>query len=183
MRRVSGRCIRSRETRSGPRAIADVSAKDQSAKVRYMSVSTMKMPTFGFQVAALVAALEDRNPQVRLAAGTNLAMIGMRDERTVPALCRAALKADYATREGVGTHIDLLIMDRASDKLLPEETARRCQAAVREFQTVLETPEAAARKQVMNALGRLIVSYQTSRKPALLAPASRRAGRARAARG
>jgi HEAT repeat protein len=163
------------------RAIADVAAKDASADVRYKAVGIMKMPKFPFQVPALVAALEDPNPRVRLIAGTNLAYIGMTDDRTVPALCRAAQSADDVTREGIGINFDLLILERATDKTPPEQMARRFQTAVRELQTVVESPKAAARDHAMNVLARIILYYQSTGKPFLL-DAARSAVRAVLAR-
>jgi HEAT repeat protein len=153
------------------RAIADVAAKDPSPAVRYKAVGIMKTPIFGFQVPALVAALEDPNPQVRLTAGTNLAWIGMTDDRTVPALCRAALAADDVTREGIGLNFDLLVLERGTDKTPPEQMARRFQRAARELQTVLESRKAAARDHVMNVLARIILFYESTYKPILLEPA------------
>ncbi len=66
------------------RAIADVAAKDPSPQVRYTAIGVMKTPIFAFQFPALVAALDDPSPRVRLLAGSNLAWIGMTDDRVVP---------------------------------------------------------------------------------------------------
>jgi HEAT repeat protein len=153
------------------RAIADVSAKDPSSQVRNKAIATMEKPTFAFQIPALIVALDDSSPRVRLTAGTNLASVGMTDDRTVPALCRAVLKADDASREVIGLNFDLLILERANDKTPDEQVARRYQSAVREFQTVLETPGAAAREQIANVLSRLIAIYQKSGRRALFEPA------------
>ena len=81
----------------------------------------MKNLAFALQVPALIVALEDSSPQVRLTAGANLASIGLSDDRIVPALCRAALKADDATREGIGNNIDLLNVLRPDDKTPDEQ--------------------------------------------------------------
>jgi len=153
------------------RAIADLAAKDPSPEVRYTAVGMMKKPRFEFQVPALVAALEDPSARVRLAAGSNLAWIGMTDDRTVPALCRAALTADSTTREGVGINIDVLILERPNDKTPDDQVTRRYLTAANEFRKVLENRDAAAREQVINVLGRLIASYQKSGKSALREPA------------
>ena len=96
------------------RVIVDTAAKDPSVQVRTKAVNVL-IPKFDFAVLALVAALDDPNPQVRLAAGNKLAWIGLSDERTVPALCHAALKADDVTREGIGMIFSQLILDRAND--------------------------------------------------------------------
>jgi HEAT repeat protein len=153
------------------RALAEAAAKDAGPQVRAKAVSMMKRPAFDFQFDALIAALEDPTPQVRLTAGANLASIGLTDDRTVPALCRAALHADYATREGIGLNIEQLALQGPDDKTPDDRMARRYQAAVLEFQSVLETRGAAAREQILNVLARLIVRYQESGKPALMEPA------------
>ena len=114
---------------------------------------------------------DDPNPEVQLAAGTKLAWIGLADDRTVPALCHAALTAQMATREGVGMNIDVLVVDRHDDKTSPEQETRRFQAAVGEFRKVLETPDAAAREVVVTVLGKLIGTYEKTRKASLLEPA------------
>ena len=101
---------------------------------------TLLVPKFDFGVPSLIAALDDPNPEVQLTAGTKLAWIGLADDRTVPALCHAALTAQGATREGVGMNIDVLVVDRHDDKTSPEQETRRFQAAVGEFRKVLETP-------------------------------------------
>ena len=98
----------------------------------------------------------------------------MSDDRIVPALCRAALNADDATREGIGSNIDLLILERPNDKTPDEQLERRYQSAVREFQTVLETRDAAAREPIVSVLCRIIATYQKSGKLA-----SARAGSSR----
>ena len=153
------------------RAIADVAAKDPSPDIRYRAVSYIRKPIFAFQVPALVAALDDPSPRVRLIAGNNLAAIGLSDDRVAPALCHAALTGDDATREGIGTSLDLLVLDRPADKTPDKLLTQRLETAVREFQTVLETRNAVAREHVINVLGKLIALYQSSGKPALLEPA------------
>jgi HEAT repeat protein len=153
------------------RAIADASAKDPSPQIRNKAVDGMKKPTFAFQIPALIVALEDSSPQVRLTAGANLASIGVSDDRIVPALCRSALEADDATREGIGSNIDLLVLLRPDDKTPDEQLERRYQSAVREFQKVLETRKAAVREPIASVLCRIIAIYQKTGKAALLEPA------------
>jgi HEAT repeat protein len=153
------------------RSIADVAANDPSPAVRNKAVAIIKTPIYDFQVPTLISALDDPSPQVRLAAGSNLAWIGMTDERIVPALCRAALKADSATREGVGNNIDVLILERPADKTPAEQVTRRYMTAANALGNVLETRDAAAREQVINVLGRLIASFQKSGKSDMLEPA------------
>jgi len=153
------------------RAIADLAAKDPSPQVRYTAVGLMKTPIFAFQIPALVAALDDSSPRVRLLAGSNLAWIGMTDDRVVPALCHAALEADDMTREGIGMNFDLLVLDRATDKTPVEQLARRFQTAVHELRKVVETRQAGAREHAINVLGRLIANYEKTGKPTLLEPA------------
>ena len=104
-------------------------------------------------------------------AGSNLAWIGLIDDRIVPALCKAALKADKVTREGIGSNINLLILDRVSDTKPPEQVTPMYQSAVHALREVLETPGAAAREQVLSVLGRLIAVYIKTNRPALLEPA------------
>jgi HEAT repeat protein len=153
------------------RAIADVATKDPSPRVRHRAVGFMTKPVFGFQVPALIAALDDPDTQVRLTAGTSLASIGLADDRVVPALCHAALNADELTREGIGMNFDRLVLDKASDKVPDAELTRRYRKAIQELRSVLETRKAAAREQMINVLGTVILRYQLSGKAALLEPA------------
>ncbi len=153
------------------RAVAGVAAKDSSPEIRFTAVGSIKKPMFEFQVPALIAALDDPSPRVRLVAGTNLARIGMTDDRTAAALSHAALTAVDATREGIGMNLDLLVLDIPTDRIPDEVYMRRLQFAVREFQTVLETRKAGAREHVINVLGNLIALYQSSGRPVLLEPA------------
>jgi HEAT repeat protein len=153
------------------RAIADVAVNDPSSRVRCRAVAFMGKAESRFQVPALIAALDDPHPQVRLTAGTSLASIGLTDDRTVPALCRAALHADQLTREGIGMNFDRLVLDRPKEKVTDEELARRYNKLVKELRTALETRDAAAREQMLNVLGTLILKYQVTGKPALLEPA------------
>ncbi len=152
------------------RVTADAAAKDPSGAVRKKAVNLL-VPKFDFVVPTLVAALDDPEPQVRLAAGDKLAWIGMSDDRTVPALCHAALKADDVTREGIGIVFSQLILDRSDDQTPRDLLDRRFQTAVRELRKVVETRDAAARVDVVDVLGRIIASYEKSRKPGLLEPA------------
>jgi HEAT repeat protein len=152
-------------------ALAEALSKDRSPAVRCTAAAAMKGSSFAFAVPALIAALDDSSPQVRLAAGACLASIGLSDDRTVPALCRAALKADEMTREGIGFNIGLLILELRSDKTPDAQVARRFQSAVNELRTVLETRGAAAREQAIDVLGRVIASYQKSGRSALCEPA------------
>ena len=152
-------------------ALAEALSKDQSPAVRCTAAAAIKGSSFGFALPALIAALDDSSPRVRLAAGACLASIGLADERTVPALCHAALNADEMTREGIGFNIGLLIFNRSNDKTSDAQVATRFQSAVDALRTVLETPGAAAREQVIDVLGRVIASYQKSGQPALCEPA------------
>jgi HEAT repeat protein len=152
------------------RVTADVAAKDPSLQVRVKAVNLLRPPADP-AMSTLVAALDDPNPQVRLAAGTKLAWVGLSDDRTVPAICHAALKADDVTREGIAIYINQLILDRPNDPTPADQVTRRYLTAVREFRKVLETREAAARTEVVTVLGRLIASYEKSHKPSLLEPA------------
>ena len=112
------------------RAIAAAASGDASARVRRRAVDLIQQPTFAFQVPALIAALEDSDPQVRLSAGTNLASIGLSDDRVVPALCNAALKSDDVTREGMAMSFGQLNFARTNEKTAPDEAARRFQLAI-----------------------------------------------------
>lgn len=111
------------------RAIADAAAKDPSFEVRKKAVNLL-MPKFDFVVPTFVAALDDPNPQVRLTAGNKLAGLGLNDDRTVPALCQAARKADEATREGIGTNIEQLHLDASQGHPPAEAVSRRFETAV-----------------------------------------------------
>ena len=155
------------------RAKADILARDPSPMLRLKAVGGLKKPTFDFVIPALVAAMDDSDPQVRLSAASNLAWIGLSDDRPVPALCQAAINADDRTREGISMVMDTLSLD-ATRTHTPDDrdqSRRRFQTAVKELRTVLETRTAAAREQVVNVLGRIIASYQNSAQPALLEPA------------
>ncbi len=152
------------------RATATAAASDSSFEVRKQAVNLL-MPKFDFVIPAFVAALDDPEPQVRLAAGTKLAWIGLSDDRTVPALCHAALKADDVTREGFALIFSQLVIDRPDDQTPRELLERRYHAAVRELRKVAETRGAAARFDVVVTLGRIVGSYEKSGKPGLLEPA------------
>jgi HEAT repeat protein len=160
-----------RDQEKAARAIADAALKDPSPAVRSKAVAIIKTPIFDFQMPTLISALEDPIPQIRLAAAGNLAWIGMTDDRTVPALCQAALKADDMTREGIGINIDLLILDRPNDHTPAEVMTKRYLTAANELRKVVETRDAAARDQVINVLGRIIATFQKSGKAPLLEPA------------
>ncbi len=153
------------------RYLTEVMATDSSPAVRNNAALLSRNPKFGFEIPAMIAALEDESVEVRLTAVAGLCWIGMADDRTVPAVCKAARKADVATREGIGINVEMLTLFGANDKTADEQFTRRYQAAVREFRTVLETRGAGARENVINLLGRLMASYQKSGRPALLEPA------------
>lgn len=152
------------------RAIADAAARDPSFQVRTKAVN-MLMPKFDFVIPTLVAAMDDPIPQVRLAAGDKLAWIGLTDDRTVPALCHAALKADDVTKEGIGLVFSQLALGRSEDPTPRDQLERRFQTAVRELRKVAETRDAAARFEIVAVLGRLIADYEKSGKPGLFKPA------------
>jgi HEAT repeat protein len=158
------------------RAKAEILAKDPSPILRLKAVGAMKKPTFDFVIPSLVAALDDTDPQVRLCAAANLAWIGMNDDRPVPALCKAALKADEKTREGIGMVIDTLALDTSRSKSSEDQLAGRFATAVKELRTVLESRTAAAREQAINVLARVIATYQKSGNQALLEPAKSAVG-------
>ena len=150
------------------RYFTELLATDPSPTVRNSAALLARNSAFGFEIPAVIAALDDQSNQVRLTAAVGLAVIGLSDDRTVPALCRAIRKADDAMREAIGSNLDMLILYRTSDKTPDEQLTRRFQAAVREFRTVLETREARAREHVINVLGRVIAIYQKTGKAAFL---------------
>jgi HEAT repeat protein len=157
------------------RTIAASATEDPSFEVRKTAVNLL-MPNFEFVVPALAAALDDPNPQVRLAAGNKLAWVGVTDDRVVPALCRAAIKADAVTREGIGMIFSQLALDRpeGSRSRTPptrEQLERRYLSAVRELRHVLETRDAAARLEIIAVLGRIIADYEKTGKPPMFKPA------------
>ena len=110
------------------RALVDVLAKDPSPIVRSQTLSLMTRRSFTFEINALVAALDDASPEVRLNAGSHLARIGLSDARVVPALCRAARKADDLTREGVGDES----REAGAGCRGERESGRRTQASLQE---------------------------------------------------
>jgi HEAT repeat protein len=153
------------------RAIAYAVSHDESTQVRKRAVDLIKEPKFDFQIPALIAALDDPVAQVRLAAATSLASVGLTDDRVAPALCHASLSADADTTEGVGMILDLVVLDKrirdtADDILLP-----RMRTAVAEFRKVLESPNAAARVNVVGVLCRVTAYYQLTGRAAALEPA------------
>ncbi len=133
-----------------------------------MNILDAKYP---FVVPALLAALDDAQPQVRMAAGSRLALIGLTDDRTVPALCRLALKADDLNRETVGVIFGQLTLVRPSGPTSADQLGRRFETAVQELRSVVERREAGGRAAVVAVLGRIVGSYEKSGEPALLAPA------------
>ena len=99
---------------------------------------------------------------------TNLASIGLADDRVVPALCNAALKSDDVTREGIETNFGQLNFARTNDKTAPDEMARRFQLAIGEIDAVLKTRKAVAREPMIDVLGRIIGRYQVTHDRVLL---------------
>jgi HEAT repeat protein len=152
------------------RAIAGVLAKDPSPIVRIHALALMTRRTFGFELEALIAALDDASPEVSLTAGEHLARIGLGDPRVIPALCHAALKADDMTREGVGINLERVALDTAQKDLRDDQLSQRYLDAVRQLGSVLANKEAAGRHQIMSVLTRIIASYQKSGQRALLEP-------------
>jgi HEAT repeat protein len=152
------------------RAVAVVLAKDPSPIVRTHALALMPRRTFDFELEALIAALNDASPEVRLTAGEHLARIGLGDPRVIPALCQAALKADDLTREGVGINLELLAIDTARNDLPDDQLGQRYLEAVRQLGSVLATKEAAGRLQIASVLTRIIAIYQKSGKHLLLEP-------------
>ena len=153
------------------RALGEVLTGDPSPAVRGKGLARMSKPATGIEVPALVAALEDPSPQVRLAAGTALARIGLNDDRTVPALCKAAHKPDESTREGIGMNFEHLMLQSSPGSAPDDILTRRYQTAAQQMGALLEDREAAGREQVLTVLGRLIATYQKSGKTMLLEPA------------
>ncbi len=112
------------------RALADVLASDSSPLVRSHALALMPRRTFGFEIEALIAALDDPSPEVSLTAGSHLARIGLSDPRAVPALCKAARKANELTREGAGINLETANAghgqnDLPDDQLCPALHERR----------------------------------------------------------
>ena len=99
----------------------------------------MTRRSFGFEIDALIAALDDASPEVRLTAGSHLAAIGLGDARVVPALCKAAREADDVTREGVGVNLERLVLDTAQNDASDDKLAQSYKTAVGELASVLET--------------------------------------------
>jgi HEAT repeat protein len=153
------------------RFLTEILKTDPSATVRNDAVLLLRNTKFGFEIPALIAALDDESPQVRLSAGSGLGAIGLSDDRAVPALCRAARKADALTREGFGANIGKLRFDSPPDGSSVENATRRFQTAVRELGSVLDHTESAARMETVSVLVRVAASYQQSAHPALLDPA------------
>jgi HEAT repeat protein len=152
------------------RALADLAAKDPNAQVRNDAVYQLRKTGFGFEIPAMIATLDDQNPQVRLTAAAGLATIGWRDDRTVPALCKAAIKADEMTREGMGVNIALLKFQDAERGLSPE-MVRRITAAVHELKSLLEHKEAAGREAAVTVLSRIVAVQQFLGMGTLVDPA------------
>ena len=153
------------------RVLADVLAKDPTPTVRNHALSLMTRRSFGFEIDALIAALDDASPEVRSTAGSHLAAIGLGDARVVPALCKAALEADDVTREGVGVNLERLVLDTGQNDASDDKLAQSYKTAVGELASVLETMEAAGRQQIVTVLTRVIASYQKTGKNAILEPA------------
>jgi HEAT repeat protein len=160
-----------RDQETVARSLSKFLATDPSSIVRNNAALLIMDSKFGFEIPALIAALDDQSAQVRLTAGAGLAAIGLRDERIVPALCRAARKADDLTREGIGINIGKLRWDAPADDLSGENATRRFQTAVEELRSLLDHQESAARSEAVMVLARLAASYQQSAHPALLEPA------------
>ena len=150
------------------RFVTELRATDPSATVRNDAVLLMLNTNYGFEIAGLIAALDDQSPQVRLTAASNLGTLGLTDDRIVPALCQAARKADDLTREGIGVNIGKLRIDAPKEGASVEIATRRFQAAVRELGSLLDRKENAARREALRVLSRVSASYQASPHPSLL---------------
>jgi HEAT repeat protein len=153
------------------RFMPEVLKTDPSPVVRNNAALLTMNSKYGFEIPALIAALDDQSPQVRLTAGGGLAAIGLGDDRIVPALCRAARKADDLTREGIGVNIGKLRWDPPTDNLSVETATRRFQTAVKELKSLLDRKDSAARRDVVTVFARLVLTYQRSAHPPLLDPA------------
>jgi len=160
-----------REQEHVARVMTEVLAKDPSPTVRNSAAMLTKLTKFGFELPALIAALDDPSPQVRLTAGAGVAVFGLSDDRTVPALCRAARHADEMTRESIGVNIGMLRFDAPPDGSSMEQATRRFLTAVQELTSLLENKESAGRDDTVIVLSRVAASYQQSSSPALLKPA------------
>ncbi|WP_165247502.1 HEAT repeat domain-containing protein [Paludisphaera soli] len=150
--------------------LAEAAVKDPSAAVRKKAISLLR-PEYAATVPALVAAVDDPDAQVLLETTAKLAQIGMADDRTVPALCRAALRADERSREGVGMNLAQLILERADSSVPADRLTPRYEAAVGELGRVAEAPGAAGRREAVTVLCRIVATYEKSGNPALLGPA------------
>ncbi|AMV36180.1 HEAT repeat domain-containing protein [Planctomyces sp. SH-PL62] len=151
-------------------ALADAAVEDPSPAVRKKALSLLR-PEYPATVPALVAAVDDPDAQVLLEATAKLAQIGMADDRTVPALCRAALRADDRSREGVGMNLAQLILERGGVSTPADVQTRRYEAAVGDLRRVAEEPAAAGRAAAVTVLCRIAATYEKSQDPALLGPA------------
>ncbi len=153
------------------RFMTEVLKTDPSPVVRNNATLLTMNTKYGFEIPALIAALDDQSPQVRLTAGGGLAAIGLNDDRIVPALCRAARKADDLTREGIGVNISKLRWDPQTDNLSVETATQRFQTGVQELKSLLDRKDSAARRDVVTVFASLVITYQLSAHPPLLDPA------------
>ena len=103
--------------------------------------------------------------QVQLTAGSGLGAIGLKDDRIVPALCRAAHKANDLTREGVGFNILKLRWDAPSGDFSAEAWTRRFQTAVRELKSLLDRKESAAHARSCDSFCELAVELSACTTP------------------
>lgn len=147
-----------------------VLAGDPSPAVRGQVLAGLRTATYSDRVAAILGGLEDSSPPIRLMAGGHLARIGVDDERAIPALCRAALKADEATDEGMAANLEQ-VMFQPTEPLSDEALASRYASAARELKAVVESKRGAVRPAALHLLTRFIASYKKTPKPYLAEPA------------
>lgn len=152
-------------------ALAAAGTKDANPQIRRKALGLLRQE-YPATIAALVAGVDDPDPQVMLEATTKLARIGLADERVLPALHHAVVQADERVREGVGMALDNLVVMLPPPALAPDALAARYEAAVRELSGALEDRAAAGRPQMLNALSKIAGVYEKTSDPSILPAAS-----------
>jgi HEAT repeat protein len=151
--------------------VDEVLADDPSPTVRAQVMAGLRTANDKDRVDVLIKSLDDPSPQIRLLAGAGLARIGVDDDRAIPALCRAAAKADESTDEGMSADLEQVSLQPTGDRPPDEVLARRYEAAAREFKALAELRRGVSRGAAMNLLSRLIAAYKKAPKPYLAEPA------------
>src|SRR5262249_7388726 len=134
---------------------------DRQYQPRAPGTSSLAVPLRDREISALLAALRDPSLEVRMAASSTLAEIGLRDDRVIPALCQA-LRARRESGDLAGS------LDRLSwnppDNGRPTADARIA-VAFRAILDLLKLENAEVRRAAIGPIVRIIAIGGNTQDP------------------